>query len=123
MKKGNRGQRSSTTSSKSRESTQTPPLDLFITVPAQCDVIVAVYQHSYAFSRRESVNLFSVFVDVGQRNVEAEKGETVLKHVLFVVGRFFGRDKFPVEIFASCIGIGVDISTIGVGDRCRWIIY
>ena len=36
MKKGNRGQRSSTTSSKSRESTQTPPLDLFITVPAQC---------------------------------------------------------------------------------------
>lgn len=52
------------------------------------NVIVAVYQHSYAFSRRESVNLFSVFVDVGQRNVEAEKGETVLKHVLFVVGRF-----------------------------------
>lgn len=87
------------------------------------NVIVAVYQHSYAFSRRESVNLFSVFVDVGQRNVEAEKVETILKHVLFVVGRFFGRDKFPVEIFASCIGIGVDISTIGVGDRCRWMIY
>lgn len=87
------------------------------------NVIVAFYQHSYAFSHRESVNLFSVFLDVGQRNVEAQKGETVLKHALFVVGRFFGRDKFPVKIFASCIGIGVDISTIGAGDRCRWIIY
>lgn len=36
MKKGNHGQRSSTTSSKSREPTQAPPLDLFINMPAQC---------------------------------------------------------------------------------------